>query len=579
MAIAVDEPPTAARSVHRSGRRGAAAPGAAAGAGAEDTAGAAEVCCRPIVRRAAALALAFAACGSPLPQATDAPRPGHEPRLVVLLVIDQWPEWSFEAKRPALTGGFDRLLREGEWRIGRHPSAATITAASHALLGTGEPPSRSGILGNEWWHRDLERALRAIEAEDGTTTTKWLRVPGLGDAIAAARTGGQAVSVSLKDRAAILPLGHTGTAVWYDARRAAWISPAAPAWLAAWNADHPIAAHAHDVWTPLPETARLAGVPDDAPGEIGIMGLGPTFPHALDTTPNPANTIYATPLGSELVLDVATAAIDGAQLGADARPDLLVVSLSAHDYIGHGWGHESWEAWDATLRLDRRLAQFLADLDRKVGVGRWALIATSDHGASPMPESVGGGRISFAQIKDAANRAAIAELGPGDWIAAARYPTVYLSRAALAQKPRDLAIAMTKIVYALRSFPGIARVEKTAELWGHCETRTGDARAICLALDPERSGEIIYLPAPGWVLQDASEPLATGHGSLQPYDVLVPVILLPPDRTPHAALAVPTATFDMAQVAPVLARWLGVPPPSTLPRPPAPPAAPAPPQP
>jgi hypothetical protein len=516
---------------------------------------------------------AVAACAKPPPHpVSEPPAPDTGTRLVVLLVIDQWPEWGFEVKRPALTGGFARLLREGEWHVGEHPSAATLTAVGHALLGTGEPPYRSGILSNEWWHRDVAHLLMAIEGEDGAVSARWLRAPGLADALAAAHSGGKAVSVSLKDRAAILSLGHTGTAIWYDSHRVAWTSLTPPPWLAAWNAAQPIAAHLHDVWTPLPETAQLAGVPDDAPGEVGMMGLGPTFPHAVGATESPASAIFAVPLGNDLVLDTATEAIDREHLGAGPRPDLLVVSLSSHDYIGHGWGQESWELWDTMLRLDRRLDRFLADLDAKVGAGRWAMIATSDHGASPMPESLHGGRISYEQIQDAANRAAIAELGPGEWIANARFPTVYLSAAALAQKPRDLAMAITKIVYALRAFPGIERVEKSADFWGHCETRTGDALLICNTLDPARSGEIFYLPARGWVLQEADEVVATSHGSLQPYDRQVPVIVLPPGRAAHAAASAPAATpVPMQQIAPMLAGWLGVPPPSqvTLPAAPA----------
>lgn len=521
--------------------------------------------------------LAVVACAGS-PRATDvaAPPPhGKEPRLVVLLVLDQWPEWAFEAKRPALTGGFDRLLRDGEWHVGEYPSPATITAVGHTLLGTGEPPARSGILSNTWWHRDLDRELRATEAEDGARSARWVRVPGLGDAVAAGHHAGKAISISLKDRAAILPLGHAGTAIWYDHKQIGWASTHPPAWLAAYNAEHPIAPRLHDVWTPLPETARLAGVPDDAPGEQGSEeGFGITFPHAIDQTPEPASAIFAHPLGNQLVLELATAAVAHEQLGADDRPDLLVLSLSAHDYIAHGWGQESQEMWDATLRLDRQLGQFLADLDAKVGAGRWAMVVTSDHGASPMPESLHGGRISYAQIKDAANRAAVAELGPGEWVVSGKYPTVYLSRAALAQKPRDLQIAITKIMYALRSFPGIERVERSADFMGHCETRTGDARGLCLMLDPERSGEILYLPASGWILWD-DHIVATGHGSWHAYDREVPVVLLPPGRTPHAALARPDATrIPMTQVATILARWLGVTAPNELPRPAEPAPAP-----
>ena len=483
----------------------------------------------------------------------------------MLFVIDQWPAWAFAQKRAALTGGFDRLLREGTWHTGEHPSAATMTAPGHALLGTGATSARSGVLANEWWRRDLERSLHAVVDENGAPSAKWLRVPGLGDAIAAARRGGKAVSVALKDRAAILPLGHAGTAIWYDPRRVAWISLAPTPWLAAWNAARPISAHLHDVWTALPETARLAGVPDAAPGEIGEKDLGVTFPHALDATKAPADAIHATPLGNDLVLDTATEAIAREQLGADDHADLLVVSLSAHDYIGHGWGQESWEAWDAMLRLDRRLAGFLAELDRAVGPQRWAMIATSDHGASPMPDARGG-RITYSQIKDAANRAAIAELGPGEWIATAKYPTVYLSRAALARPPRELAIATRKIIFALRSFPGLARVERAADFWGRCDTRSGDDRALCLALDPERSGEIAYLPAAGWVMQSVDDPVATGHGSLEPYDRQVPVITLAPGRVAHPPLAQPEpGLVPIEGIAATLARWLGVTPPTELP--------------
>lgn len=487
----------------------------------------------------------------------------------MLLVIDQWPEWAFEMKRDALTAGFGRLLTEGEWHVGQHPSAATLTAAGHALLTSGEPPWRSGILANEWWHRDVERVLKAVEAEDGTVSAKWLRVPGLSDAVATANKGGKSVSVALKDRAAVLVLGHAGTPIWYEPKRAAFVSTAAVGWLDAWNAAHPIADRMREPWTPLPEVEHLAKDGDAAPGEVGMMGFGPTFPHAFDQTKDPAHAVFASPLGNELALDVATAAIDGEKLGADATPDYLAISLSAHDYIGHGWGQESWEMWDAELKLDRRLGQFLADLDTKVGIGKWSMIVTSDHGASPMPESLHGGRITFDQIKDAANKAAIAELGPGEWVANAKYPTVYLTKAALMQKPADLAIVIKKIVYALRSFPGLARVEKSSDFWGHCDKRTGDAQLICATLDPERSGEVIYIPGPGWVLSESDEPVATAHGSLQPYDRLVPVLMLPPERKPHPPLARPDSILvQMTRISTVLARWLGVTPPVEMPRPP-----------
>ena len=505
------------------------------------------------------------------PQVASTPSPpSHVTRLVVLLVIDQFPEWAFEAKRPALTGGFARMLAEGEWHVGHHPSVATLTAVGHALIGTGEPPSRSGILANKWWHRDLERDLDSTRDADGKESATWLRVPGLGDAVAT-RAGAKAVSISLKDRAALLPLGHAGEAIWYDRTLPGWTSSAPIAWLDDWNRTHPIAAHLHDVWTAddPARLARLSGTIDDQPGEIGEKGFGTTFPHALAATPDPADAIFAAPIGNELLLDAATRAIEAEHLGVDATPDLLVISLSANDYIGHGWGHESWEAWDAMLKLDARLATFLADLDRLVPDG-WSMIATSDHGASPLPERVHGGRITYEALQLAANNAATAVLGPGTWVVNAHYPHVFFSKAMLAQPKGELASAEKRVMFGLRAFPGIAQVGRVSDFAGHCETRTGDAFALCLAFDPERSGDLFYLPARGWILMDADEPEATAHGSPYDYDLLVPLIMLAPDRTRHAPPSAPASTIEMVRVAPIVARWLGVPAPNNV-RMPSPP--------
>jgi hypothetical protein len=520
------------------------------------------------VRTASSLFVALAACARPATPSGSTNGAG-EPRLVVLLVIDQLPEWAFAAKRPALHGGFERLLAEGEWHVGRHPSPATLTAPGHALLGTGESPARSGILANMWWRRDLHRELHATEDADGAVTTKQLRVPGLGDAVAASGRGGKAVAVSLKDRAAILPLGHAGMAIWYDEHGDAWRTlGATPPWLAAWSRAHPLSAHARDVWTPIDPAlvARLSGVRDDEPGEVGEKGLGPTFPHDLAAA---KSGMFAAPIGNDVVLDTAIAAIDGEALGKRGVPDLLVISLSAHDTIAHGWGHESWEAWDAMLRLDARLARFVDELDARVGAGRWAMLATSDHGASPLPERVNGGRLTFQELRVAANNAAAAVLGAGEWIDNTHYPNVFFSAAMLAQEKSELASATRRVIAALRSFPGIERVERVAAFAGRCETRTGVAFQLCLALDPERSGELFYLPAEGWILQDEREPLATSHGSLHDYDLLVPIIIVPPGRgrTKHAAASAPTAgEIDMARVSTIVARWLGVTPPLSMPR-------------
>ncbi|MEP6865550.1 MAG: alkaline phosphatase family protein [Deltaproteobacteria bacterium] len=494
--------------------------------------------------------------------------PDHAPKLVVLLVIDQWPEWSFEQKRGAFHGGFQRMLAEGDWHVGHHPSAATLTAPGHALLGTGEPSATSGIIANHWWHRDLGVSLKAVEAADGSVTADWLRVNGLGDAIAAAKTGAKAVAVSLEDRAAILPLGHAGLPIWYDTKTGKWTTlGTAPKWLDELNTVSPVPPRAHEVWTPLDskQLAELSGVTDDQPGEVGEKGFGTTFPHDPTKTKLPDEAFFAMPLGNELVFEAARAAIVGEQLGTDHTPDLLVVSLSAHDYIGDGWGHESWEQWDDELRLDQQIGVFLDELDKRVGAGNWAMIVTSDHGASPLPEKLGGGRMTMGQLQRAANHAAYAVLGPGTWIDNAHYPNIYFSKAMLAQPKGELASATQRVMFALRAFPGIERVGRVSDYAGNCDKRSGVALTLCLTFDPERSGELFYMAKAGWIVMD-DDPSATAHGSWQDYDQRVPLILIPPDRTArHAPMTAPADDIEETKVAALLARWLGVKAPQTLP--------------
>ncbi|MBP9089111.1 MAG: alkaline phosphatase family protein [Kofleriaceae bacterium] len=164
--------------------------------------------------RVVALALSAAlACSSNTPG--HGTRPAAPPRLVVMVVIDQLPEWAFERKQPHFTGMLRWAVDTGTWLVGQHPSIATLTAPGHSLLGTGMPPAYSGIIANEWWHRDLGVSLKSVQAPNGDRSTRWLRVPGIADAMTRFAPTAKAVSVSLKDRAAMLPLGqHGGTAVY-----------------------------------------------------------------------------------------------------------------------------------------------------------------------------------------------------------------------------------------------------------------------------------------------------------------------------------------------------------------------------
>lgn len=155
-------------------------------------------------------------------------------------------------------------------------------------------------------------------------------------------------------------------------------------------------------------------------------------------------------------------------------------------------------------------------------------------------------------------------LGEGVWVADARYPTLFVSDATLAQPMQKRNAAIEAMRAAIAQLPGIAAAHLTADVAGHCETRVAEALALCLALDAARSGEIVFLPSEGTVLHESDEAVATHHGSQWSYDRLVPVIVVAPgwlhsDLPTLPASARPVRSVAMTQMAPTVAMWLGLP--------------------
>jgi arylsulfatase A-like enzyme len=486
---------------------------------------------------------------------------------------------------PLLTKGLGRLVREGAvFATARYPYAATYTAPGHAALGTGAPPSQSGIIANEWWDRESSASvesvtdagypLLAVGGWRGELETGWrqspfrLRVDGVADALRAATAGtGKAVGVSLKSRAAMFATGrHADMAIWYDPQQRAfttstWYARELPGWLALLAREHPIGPRLADDWQALDPAllARETGLPDDAPGEASGIGFGKTFPHRPLELPDPAESIKTTPLGNTVVVEAALAAVDGLGLGRDDVPDYLAVSFSATDYVGHAFGQESWESLDMLLRLDGDVATLLAGLEERAGAGRVAVVLSSDHGAPRMPEQHPGTlRVDPADVARAADRAIAGVAGAGTpWVVYGRDPTLYLAArfraldAGVRERALDAAVAAAKAV------PGIGYAVRTDQVQGNCDGRADPEALYCRALDGERSGEILFGPAPGGLIFD-KERDAISHGSTNDDDRTVPVVVWGAGVSPGRHDEVVSAL----QVAPTLARLLGVPPPA-----------------
>ncbi|MDQ3369103.1 MAG: alkaline phosphatase family protein [Myxococcota bacterium] len=526
---------------------------------------------------------------APLP----APPPGAparpRPRLVVLIVVDQLPSWTFDRDRPLFTKGFARLLRDGAYvRAAELPYAHPFTAPGHASIATGAPPRVHGVIANTWYRRaegrevraELDRAAPVFEVsaartgtltvEDGTSG-RALRVDGIADALRTAHGRARSVAIALKPRAATFIAGRRpDLAIWYEAAAGGMTTSrayaeAVPTWLVELARTQPASRFFGAVWTARDPAAlaTLTGIADDAPGEGSVHGLDATFPHDLAATDNPSRAFLHTPYADQIVLDAALAAVDAMQLGADAVPDLLAISFNARDYAGHLWGPDSWEVLELTRSLDERLGELFDVLDRKLGSAGWAAVVTSDHGATRVVEggsTVGARRVGTTEILEAAEVAVAGLLGRGPWVASVIGGNVYFS-GAFAQQPaarRDA--ALTAAVTSIGKLRGIGAVGRVDQVTGRCDARTGFERLICASVIAEESGELYVLPARGSLISDYKR--GSHHDAPSDDNRQVPILVLAP------GLVAQTGTGTLLQIAPTVAALLGVPPPAAASEPP-----------
>lgn len=516
------------------------------------------------------------------------PKPKAEPaaeklRLVVVITIDQLPSWTFDSNRALLGGGIKTLLDRGLYiPEAEFPYANTYTAPGHATIATGAPPSVTGILANSWYRSEEGRPSSCVydhahriygvgRGDEMGVSSRALRVDGIADVLEKSSSGrSKSVAVALKDRGAILLLGRKpDMAVWYEdsipgMTTSSFYADSLPPWLQKFNGDQPLTRYYQSIWTPLDPALleRETTVADDSEGEGKSFGFDRTFPHDLSKTDKPTAALRMTPIGTRLIFESARAAVVGEKLGADGDVDLLGLSMSSHDYAGHYWGQESWERLDLLMRLDLDLDDFLSFLDERVGADRYAVLVTSDHGANPLIENVRkrgleAHRVSTIQLVRTAAKAAAEVLGPGRWVYACSASTVYLSPKldALPEGKKDEAVQA--MVLALSRVPGLGYVKTSDELRGNCDKRAGLDALACRSISDE-SGQIFVAPTFGSTLS-SGYTTGTSHGSPSREDRFVPIIVAVPGgkKAEHAG------KVSMLQVAPTLARLLGIAPPES----------------
>lgn len=511
--------------------------------------------------------------------------PPREPRLALLLVVDQ-----LRADRldPSLPGGLGRLAREGRvFADAVIDHAVTETCPGHVAASTGRHPGPVGVPGNVYIDRSTGRSVYCVDdpapgslvigAEVGRSP-RVIEADALGDWLKAARPGARVFSISAKDRAAISLGGqHPDAAYWLETRGAmgfttsAWYRPDLPDWVEKFNGSGAggfvsglPAQWEHPSGTP-PNGAR----PDEYEREIDrYSGVSP-HPLADAERERTLEQLWVTPHLDEVTLDFARALIEHEGLGQDDVPDLLAISLSAVDLVGHYYGPWSQESRDALLRLDQALGDFLRFVETRVGRGGIVVGMTSDHGVLPLPEwlaesglgrcPIRGGRVDARGLR-AALESSLEEhfgrAGEAPWVVLAGLH-LGINRARAEANGADPEAVIARVKALLEAQPVVARV------WTAAEIAAGDGPQPLAALyansdHPERGGDLVVQTAEDCLV--TPYPSGTSHGTPYLYDRAVPLVLFGPG-VEAGTLRGAARSVDLA---PTLAEMLGVPTPPKL---------------
>jgi hypothetical protein len=442
---------------------------------------------------------------------------------------------------------------------------------------TGSYGNVNGIIDNHWFNPRSGReeycaadpTARLIGSPTEGRSPRNLRGATVGDVLKVA-TGGvsRVVAVSAKDRSAIMLGGHLADgAYWMEDTlfvTSTYYRPDLPGWAREFNQSRAVTSAFGKRWERLLPAAAYAMVgPDDVAAETDEAGMGRTFPHPIGrgTTIGKdfVEAFDQSPFSNEVVAEFAMRAVGAEGLGRDSVPDLLAISFSANDRVGHLYGPDSHEVMDITIRLDRTLARLFGFLDRTVGLANVVAVLTADHGVAPMPEvlqrlhpGAAARRIHPDVIASAATRALDDRYGPagaGGWLVYHDFPHINLDLRLLRQKQIPVAEAERVVAEALMRVPGMHEALTATDLGR--QRAEGVRSGAVYSFDPERGGNVYYQLQPYFTTDDQ----ATGadHGSRWAYDQQVPVLWYGGSVKPGLYQG-PVAVAD---IAPTLSAMLG----------------------
>lgn len=476
----------------------------------------------------------------------------ENPKLVVFITIDQLRgdmPWRFLHRFG--DGGFKYLIDKGTSYTNAHyRHSTTFTAVGHASLATGGNALQHGLAGNDWHDTANGKQVYCVEDDrhkiigkdakphEGTSPRN-LTASTFGDEVVLS-SGGKArvFSVSIKDRGAILPGGHLGKAYWYSSSSGKFVTSTYyqsdyPAWVTAWNKAGHANAYKDKQWSLLHDRSTyIYGDRDDEVWEKSYKKLGRTFPHPLGNEDEKA--FYAglrfVPMGDELTLAFVKELVTQEKLGEGRETDVLAISFSATDYIGHAFGPDSLEAEDNLLRLDRTLAELFKFLDEKLGLAHVLIALSSDHGIDSVPErtqhlGLDAGRHRPDKFIETVNEGLKKRLNVQEALVKVFWnPSLYLDLDALSRLGIEVEVAENALREEILRVPGVRFAATRSDLLKGNVTSEPMHAKLQRAFHPTRSGNVLFVQDVGWYLYPKPDEFAAMHGSPYGYDTYVPVI-------------------------------------------------------
>lgn len=475
-----------------------------------------------------------------------------QPKLILFIIVDQFSfDYLNRFQERFGAGGFRYLMENGANFVNCHyRQSCTQTAVGHSVIASGAYPWSTGVIANDWYSKRKEKEVFAVD--DDTVQMVGANGPGascrtmsgttIGDELRLATNGrSKVITCSFKDRSALFLAGRMANgAFWFDSRTGNMVSSSQfgttlPGWVKSFNDKHYADGYFGKPWQRLlPENLYNASTKDDYTYERSIPGDGRQFPHVITGgASSPGEQYYATfmmtPWSNQMLGDFAREAIEKESLGMHSDPDMLGISFSATDFLGHSFGPNSQEAEDMMLRLDQTLASLFQFIDQKVGLDKCLVVLSGDHGVMPMPEflkdkGLDAGRIDPKAMKNLLEAALDQRLGPDDWIASFQPPNLYFNRNTISKQKVRKQDVEDIAAQAAEAIPGVGDVYTAYQFFMNQMPPSPNIDSVKRSYFTSRSGDVYICPRNGYIF--SSEPNGTSHGSPFRYDAQVPLILM-----------------------------------------------------